>query len=45
MSTIKTRYAEFTKGDENWEIIRRWAEIAEELHMETVLYFYDQHGA
>ena len=26
MSTIKTRYAEFTKGDENWEIIRRWAE-------------------
>ena len=26
MSTIKTRYAEFTKGDENWEVIRRWAE-------------------
>jgi len=26
LSTIKTRYTEFTKGDENWEVIRRWAE-------------------
>ena len=26
MSTIKTRYAEFTKNDDNWEILRRWAE-------------------
>ena len=26
MSTIKTRYAEFTKQDENWEVLRRWAE-------------------
>ena len=23
---IKTRYAEYTKGDDNWEILRRWAE-------------------
>ena len=26
LSTVKTRYTEFTKGDENWELIRRWAE-------------------
>ena len=26
ISSIKTRYAEYTKGDENWEILRRWAE-------------------
>jgi len=26
MSTIKTRYIEFSKGDYNWELIRRWAE-------------------
>jgi len=23
---IKTRYAEFTQGDDNWEVLRRWAE-------------------
>ena len=23
---VKTRYAEYTKGDDNWEILRRWAE-------------------
>ena len=26
LSTIRTRYTEFTKGDANWELIRRWAE-------------------
>jgi hypothetical protein len=26
ISTVKTRFAEYTKGDDNWEIIRRWAE-------------------
>ena len=26
ISTIKTRFGEFTKGDNNWEILRRWAE-------------------
>ena len=26
ISTIKTRYIEFTKGDANWEVMRRWAE-------------------
>ena len=26
ISSIKTRYSEYTKGDENWEILRRWAE-------------------
>ena len=26
LSTVKTRYTEFTKGDANWELIRRWAE-------------------
>jgi len=26
LSTVKTRYTEFTKGDYNWELIRRWAE-------------------
>ena len=26
IATIKTRYSEFTRGDENWELIRRWAE-------------------
>ncbi len=26
ISTIKTRFSEMTKGDENWEILRRWAE-------------------
>ncbi len=24
--SIKTRYSEYTQGDENWEILRRWAE-------------------
>ena len=26
VSTIKTRFSEFSKGDENWEILRRWSE-------------------
>ena len=26
ISTIKTRYIEFSKGDYNWELVRRWAE-------------------
>ena len=26
ISTVKTRFAEYTKGDDNWELIRRWAE-------------------
>ena len=26
LSTIKTRYVEYTKGDYNWEVIRKWAE-------------------
>ena len=26
LSTVKTRYIEFTKGDDNWELVRRWAE-------------------
>ena len=26
IASIKTRYSEFTRGDENWELIRRWAE-------------------
>ena len=26
VSTIKTRFAEYTRNDDNWEIIRRWAE-------------------
>ena len=26
ISTIKTRFIEFTKGDANWEVMRRWAE-------------------
>ena len=26
LSTIKTRFIEFTKGDANWEVMRRWAE-------------------
>ena len=26
LSTIRTRYIEFSKGDYNWELIRRWAE-------------------
>ncbi len=26
LSTVKTRYIEFNKGDANWELIRRWAE-------------------
>ena len=24
--TIKTRFSEFSQGDDNWEIVRRWAE-------------------
>ena len=26
IASIKTRYVDFTRGDENWEILRRWAE-------------------
>ena len=26
ISDIKTRYSEYTRGDANWEILRRWAE-------------------
>ena len=26
VSTVKTRFIEFTKGDANWELMRRWAE-------------------
>ncbi len=26
LSTVRTRYTEFAKGDYNWELIRRWAE-------------------
>ena len=26
LSTVKTRYIEYTKGDANWELIRKWAE-------------------
>ena len=26
ISTVKTRFAEYTRSDDNWEIIRRWAE-------------------
>ena len=26
LRSIKTRYSEYTQGDENWEILRRWAE-------------------
>ena len=29
ISTIKTRFSEFTKGDQNWEILRRFAESDE----------------
>ena len=26
LSTIKTRFSEYTRNDENWEVLRRWAE-------------------
>ncbi|BCV05874.1 MAG: hypothetical protein CM15mV119_270 [uncultured marine virus] len=26
IASIKTRFSEFTRGDNNWEILRRWAE-------------------
>ena len=26
LSTIRTRYTEFTKSDYNWEVVRKWAE-------------------
>ncbi len=26
IASIKTRFSEYSKGDENWEILRRWAE-------------------
>ena len=26
ISSIKTRFSEFTRGDDNWEVLRRWAE-------------------
>ena len=26
IASIKTRFSEYSKGDENWEVLRRWAE-------------------
>jgi hypothetical protein len=26
LATVKTRFAEYTRADDNWEILRRWAE-------------------
>ena len=26
LATVKTRFSEYTQGDDNWEIIRRWSE-------------------
>ena len=26
LSTIKTRFSEYTRNDDNWEVLRRWAE-------------------
>ena len=26
IATVKTRFSEYTQGDDNWEILRRWAE-------------------
>ena len=26
IATVKTRFSEYTQGDQNWEILRRWAE-------------------
>jgi len=26
LSTVKTRFSEYTRSDENWELIRKWAE-------------------
>ena len=26
IATIKTRFSEFSRGDDNWELLRRWAE-------------------
>ena len=26
VSTVRTRFAEYTRGDDNWELLRRWAE-------------------
>ena len=26
ISTVKTRFSEYTAGDQNWEVLRRWAE-------------------
>ena len=26
ISTVKTRFAEYTRGDDNWELLRRWVE-------------------
>jgi len=29
VSTVKTRFAEYTRGDNNWELLRRWVENPE----------------
>ena len=26
ISTVKTRFAEYTRGDDNWELLRKWVE-------------------
>ena len=26
IATVKTRFAEYTRGDDNWEVLRRWTE-------------------
>ena len=29
LATVKTRFAEYTRGDDNWEVLRRWVESPE----------------
>jgi len=29
IATVKTRFAEYTRGDDNWEVLRRWVESPE----------------
>ena len=29
VATVKTRFAEYTRGDDNWEVLRRWVESPE----------------
>ena len=40
ISTIKTRFIEFTKGDANWELMRRWAEDSGRASEKIVLYLH-----